>query len=83
MNGWDEPKEVIEKFVKEKGLAQRVLLQGGSVAREKYAVNAYPTSFLIDRTGKVVDREEGFGPSMASPLEERIRGLLGSAPKKN
>jgi hypothetical protein len=66
--------------VKEKGLAQKVLLLGGSVAKTKYAVTSYPASFFIDRQGKVVHREEGFAPFMASSIEDRIRGLLAPPP---
>ncbi len=77
VNGYDEPKEVVEKFVREKKLGQKVLLLGGKVAREKYGVHAYPTCFFIDRTGKVVDREVGFAPNMGKAVEGKIEGLVG------
>jgi hypothetical protein len=76
VNGYDEPREVVEKFVREKSLKQKVLLMGGAVAAKGYGVRAYPTTFLIDREGKVVNREEGFGPSMEKPKEAQIRALL-------
>ena len=76
MNGYDEPKGVVEKFVREKKLKQKVVIMGGAVAREKYFVEGFPTSFLIDREGKIVDREVGFGPGMAPAKEKKIKDLL-------
>jgi hypothetical protein len=76
----------VEKYVKEKGLKQKVVLMGGAVAREKYFVNGFPTSFLIDREGKIIDRDVGFGPGMAPAREKKIKDLLarsarGTAPR--
>lgn len=76
MNGYDESKEVVEKFVNEKKLKQKVVLMGGTVAREQYFVEAFPTTFLIDREGKIVEREVGFGPLMAPAKEKKIKDLL-------
>jgi len=77
VNGYDESKEVVERFVREKNLKQRVLLRGGKVARDAYGVRAYPTCFFIDREGKVVEREVGFAPDMARSMEGKIERLLG------
>ena len=57
-------------------MKQRVLLQGRSVAAGKYAVRAFPTTFLIDRAGKIVQREVGFSPSTASGREKMIGALI-------
>jgi thiol-disulfide isomerase/thioredoxin len=73
VNAYDESRAVVEKFVKEKELKQRVVLMGGTVAREKYFVDAFPTSFLLDREGKIVDRDVGFSPTVK---EKKIQGLL-------
>ena len=63
INAYDEPKEVVTKFAKEKQLEQKFLLTGGSVAREEYGVRFYPTTCFIDRSGTVVAHQEGFDPS--------------------
>lgn len=79
VNGYDEPKETIERFVEAKSLKQKILLQGGRVAREQYAVRGFPTTFFVDRKGKVVDREVGFAPSFAEAKEAKIEKLLGTS----
>jgi hypothetical protein len=76
VNGYNETRDLVLKFVKEKDLKQRILLQGGSVARDKYAVTGYPTSFLINPAGEIVDREVGFGPGMAGATERKLKKLL-------
>ena len=83
MNGYDESKEVVEKFVQEKKLKQKIVLMGGKVARELYFVEGFPTTFLIDTEGKIVDREVDFRPAMASAREKKIQDLLTKdGPKK-
>jgi hypothetical protein len=77
VNGYDEPRPVVEKFVREKGLRQRVLLGGRRTALSLYGVTGFPTSFLIDRRGTVVERQVGFLPARAGAIEARIEALLG------
>jgi hypothetical protein len=76
VNGYDETKEIVEKFVEAKQLEQRMLLQGGAVAREKYLVDAYPTTFFVDRDGKITKRDVGFAPGLASAKEKEIRDFV-------
>jgi cytochrome c-type biogenesis protein len=76
VNGWDEPRDVVATFIEENGYKQQVLLMGGAIAAEKYGVTSYPTTFLIDRSGTVVDFEMGFHPEMAEKLEKQIAELL-------
>ena len=76
VNAYDEPKEVVGKFAKEKNLRQKFLLMGGDVAREKYGVLAYPTACFIDRSGVIVVRHASFVPSRAPVQEAIIQGLL-------
>jgi len=82
VNGYDESKEVVEKFVRDKKLKQKVLLMGRETARKKFGVNGYPTNFFLDPSGKVVDREEGFAPDMAKPMEAKIEKLLEEAKRE-
>ena len=76
VNGYDEPKEVVRKFAKEKNLKQKLLLMGGSVAREKYSVRAYPTVYFIDRSGVIAVQHEGFDESWVPSQEAVIQELL-------
>lgn len=72
----------MEKFVKEKGLEQKVLLEGGSVAREKYIVRAFPTDFLLDPEGTILKREVGFAPDFAAKREAALVEILEKHAKK-
>ncbi len=76
VNGWDEERDVVARFIEEKGFKQKVLLMGGTIAAEKYGVSNYPTSFFLDKNGVVVDFEMGFDPEMADKLEKKIAALL-------
>ena len=49
---------------------------GGTIAAEKYGVTNYPTNFLLDKNGVVVDFEMGFNPEMAAKMEKNIAALL-------
>ena len=53
-----------------------MLLNGRRIAREMYRVYGYPTSLLIGRDGRVIDRWLGEVPM----LESRIERLLASSP---
>lgn len=50
------------EFVQEKGFKFPVLIDGKGEAGNAYKVFAYPTSFIIDRNGKIVERIEGVIP---------------------
>lgn len=47
------------EFVQEKGFRFPVLIDDKGKAGNAYQVFAYPTSFIIDRSGKIVERIEG------------------------
>ncbi|MDQ7082775.1 MAG: TlpA disulfide reductase family protein [Aquificota bacterium] len=49
----DSSPDPVKKFVKEYGLGFIVLYDDGSVA-QKYGIQGLPTSFLINREGKIV-----------------------------
>lgn len=64
------------QFVESKKLKQKMLLRGGKVASDLYAVRGFPTTFFIDPDGKIVDRDIGFAPSMADDQEKKVKDLL-------
>jgi peroxiredoxin len=52
------------------------------VVRKVFGVTTFPTSFLVDRSGRVVYVHVGFEAGDEKRLEEQIRGLLGLEPAK-
>lgn len=76
VNGWDEERDVVAKFVQDQGLKQTVLLMGGTVAAQRYGVTSYPTTFVLDGEGVVVKYEVGFNPEMLEKMEKEFVELL-------
>lgn len=74
VNGYDDGREAVAKYVAEEQLTHPIVLQGGTLADDVYQVGAYPTTFWVDRTGTVVGYEVGF--SSAKRLEAQIEMLL-------
>ena len=67
------------KFIEKNGLTYTMLENGegdSEIVGGKYKVRAYPTSFLIDRDGKVMYFHLGFEPGDEEHLEEEIQSLL-------
>jgi len=52
------------------------------VVRKVFGVTTFPTSFLIDRDGRVMYVHVGFEAGDEKHLEEQIRGLLGLEPTR-
>ncbi len=69
----DEPEKVAD-FVRQNGMDYPVLMGSDEVAARYGGIEGIPTTFLIDRDGKIVNRFEGFRPK--SVFEEEIRKLL-------
>lgn len=68
-----------KKFVAEKGLTYTFLENGegdDEVARNIFKIRGYPSSFLIDRDGKVMFFHLGFEPGDENKLETEINELL-------
>jgi thiol-disulfide isomerase/thioredoxin len=49
---------------------------GAKTMRAKYEVQIMPTSFFIDRTGRIRHVHEGFGGSEKASIRERLEALL-------
>jgi thiol-disulfide isomerase/thioredoxin len=71
----DSSTEDITKFVREMGINYPVLLGKEEVGQSYGGVNALPTSFFIDRDGKLVARE--FGLQSRSVFVDHIKEALG------
>lgn len=76
VNAYDESRAVVEKFVADARLTHPILLMGGKPAKERYFCSAYPTTYFIDRAGKLIDREMGFDAEQLPAMEKRIEQLL-------
>ncbi len=69
-----EDAETVAKFAKEQGYTFRLLLGAEPDVSDKYFVEAYPTTFVIDRQGRIAFREIG-GAGVAE-LRSAVEGAL-------
>jgi len=72
-------KDRATKFIEENGLTYTMLQNGegdAEVAKTIFNVLYHPSSFLIDRTGKVMYYHLGFEAGDEVKLEEEIKTLL-------
>jgi peroxiredoxin len=70
----DAPKQDIQKFAKEMGVNYLVLLGKESVGEAYGGVEFLPTTFYIDRNGKVIERI--FGLRSRSEIEDYVKQSL-------
>ena len=70
----DASTDEITKFVKEMGVNYTILLGKESVGQQYGGVNVLPTTFFIDRDGKIVARE--FGLQSRSLFVDNIKKAL-------
>jgi thiol-disulfide isomerase/thioredoxin len=70
----EEGAEVVRPFVAENGMTYPVVLGSDQVAEAFGGVVGFPTTYLVDREGKVVDRWVGVIPPRI--LEEKVRALV-------
>jgi len=74
VNAYKDKREDVAKYVEQEGLAHLFVLDGETLAKDVYGVSAYPTTFFVDRSGKVVDYEIGFFSE--SRLQKKVEKLL-------
>src|SRR5215472_15191937 len=70
----DSSQEDIEKFVKEMGVNYPILIGKEAVGQDYGGVNVLPTTFFLDRDGKIVARE--FGLQSRSVFVDNIKKAL-------
>ena len=58
-----------------------MLFDAEGVHRDDYQVYAFPTTFILDKSGNIVFKHIGFYPGMEITLESEIRSLLDLPPK--
>lgn len=74
INQWDEDRDTLLRFVAEKKLEHRILLEGGAVGRDLYGVSGVPSNFWINREGVIVATNgDSTDPSL---LERKTQKLV-------
>jgi thiol-disulfide isomerase/thioredoxin len=68
-------KDDIANFLAKRGVTYTVLLGGKDVAKE-YHVSGYPTMYLIDKNGKIILSQVGYGEGVEEELEKIIKENL-------
>ena len=68
------PSAEVQKFAKAKGMNYTVVMGDEAVQTAFGAIDAIPTTFLIDRTGVIRDRK--LGSLSAAEYEKRVAALL-------
>ena len=73
--GWAKDKHEVAKFVDHEKMPYPVLIDGDSISEPYGGLDALPTSFFLDRNGKVVAAQMGL--TSESEIENNIRKSLG------
>lgn len=68
-------KTAVASYVKKHSITYPVLYDDNNTNRS-YRVTSIPTSFIIDKTGKVVNRRVGFIPGSTDNISKDIEALL-------
>ncbi|OQX72694.1 MAG: hypothetical protein B6D64_14840 [Bacteroidetes bacterium 4484_276] len=68
-------KDDIDNFLAKRGVTYTILLGGKDVAKE-YHVSGYPTMYLIDKSGKIILSQVGYGEGIEEELEKIIKENL-------
>jgi tetratricopeptide (TPR) repeat protein len=71
----NEPQDTVAEYIHKEKYTFPVLLSEGSDVVSRYSVNAFPTTFGIDKTGRIADILQGSGAGNDS----RLRGLIEKA----
>jgi peroxiredoxin len=75
MNPNDTKESGIAQYLEKKGVKYPVMLDARPVAKT-YNVSGYPTMYLIDKNGKIIDTIVGYDKSMEEEIEKTIKNAL-------
>lgn len=75
----DEESSVAESFLKENKADFKVLFDPEGELAEKYQVDGMPSSYLVDRNGKIVKHHVGFFSDKKSDYENDIKKVVNQA----
>jgi len=68
------PESDVQRFLSDRGITYPVAIVGGQAEAAFGGVQGYPTSFLLDRTGRI--RHAALGPLAMLSFEPAVRRLL-------
>jgi peroxiredoxin len=71
--------EVVRRYSKAMNIPYPILIASDAVTRN-YGVTALPTTFLIDREGKIQERVIGFNSKIAKELAAKVKNLTSETP---
>jgi thiol-disulfide isomerase/thioredoxin len=74
-DGWAQDKAAVARFIKQEKMPYPVLLDGDSISNEYGGLEAMPTSFWVDRSGKVIAAQMGI--TSKDDMEAKIKKALG------
>jgi thiol-disulfide isomerase/thioredoxin len=72
----DDDDEDVRRYLARSSLDVTVLRDSGGAIAEHLGVRAIPTTFVVDRTGLVRLREDGFADGAAGEVEAVVRSLV-------
>ena len=72
---FDKKKDELRAFLAKKGVAYKILLSDATIPKG-YHVSGYPTMYLLDREGKVILYQVGFGAGGEDYLESMVKKAL-------
>ena len=73
---YDDPAKVeMATFLSKRGITYMVLFSDHELSKD-YHVHAFPTLFILDRDGKIVETHTGFSKKMGAELEELLLKML-------
>ena len=72
----DEEQEMATEFLQEVPLSFPVLYDGTGTVPPQYQVVGMPTSYIVDRDGKLRAVHTGFNPASADQVADAIRTLI-------
>jgi len=70
----EQDQEVVKKFVKRLGVNYAIVMGNEKVVEAYGGIDAIPTTFVIDRQGRIVSRHMGYDDKKV--LEKEIQSLL-------
>jgi cytochrome c biogenesis protein CcmG/thiol:disulfide interchange protein DsbE len=71
--------EVVRRFSKSMDIPYPIILASEEVARS-YGVTALPTTFLIDKEGKIQEKMIGFNSKIAKEMATKVAELISEKP---
>ncbi|MFA5033547.1 MAG: TlpA disulfide reductase family protein [bacterium] len=72
--GMDKEK-ALKDYVQKNGIKHPVLIGNEEVAKN-YSIRGIPTTYILDKQGKIVTQHTGFGKETAEQLESELTKLL-------